>query len=76
MPITVRDLDEKFTSSFQKPSTGLVALTVTAEQDVIDTLEKSDFTVYIDASGITDEGEQIFTVLVEGPQDVEWDTIG
>ena len=75
MPVTVKGLDEKFTSSFQKPAAGLVVLTVTAEQDVIDTLEKSDFTVYIDASGTTDEGEQNFSVLVEGPLDVEWDTI-
>ena len=36
---------------FANRQTGLVVLTVTAEQDVIDTLEKSDFTVYIDASG-------------------------
>lgn len=72
IPVTVKGLDESFTSSFRKPSAGLVVLTVTAEQDVIDTLEKSDFTVYIDASGTTDEGEQNFTVLVEGPLDVEW----
>ena len=57
---------------FRNRRAGLVVLTVTAEQDVIDTLEKSDFTVYIDASEITDEGEQNFSVLVEGPPDVEW----
>ncbi len=72
MPVTVKGLDENFTSSFLKPAAGLVVLTVTAEQDVIDTLEKSDFTVYIDASETTDEGEQNFSVLVEGPLDVEW----
>jgi len=72
MPVTVKGLDEKFTSTFRKPAAGLVVLTVTAEQDVIDTLEKSDFTVYIDASGTSDEGEQSFSVLVEGPLDVQW----
>ncbi|MBO0589568.1 CdaR family protein [Sporosarcina sp. E16_8] len=72
MPVTVKGLDENFTSSFLKPVAGLVVLTVTAEQGVIDTLEKSDFTVYIDASETTDEGEQKFQVLVEGPKDVEW----
>jgi len=72
MPVTVKGLDENFTSSFRKPAAGLVVLTVTAEQDVIDTLEKTDFTVYIDASGTTDEGEQNFSVLVEGPLDIEW----
>ncbi|MBO0600808.1 hypothetical protein I2483_03965 [Sporosarcina sp. E16_3] len=72
MPVTVKGLDENFTSSFRKPAAGLVVLTVTAEQDVIDTLEKSDFTVYIDASETTDEGEQNFSVLVIGPLDVQW----
>lgn len=72
MPVTVKGLDENFTSSFRKPAAGLIVLTVTAEQDVMDTLEKSDFTVYIDASGTTDEGEQNFSVLVEGPLDIEW----
>ncbi|WP_186671469.1 YbbR-like domain-containing protein [Sporosarcina sp. BP05] len=72
MPVTVKGLDENFTSSFRKPAAGLVVLTVTAEQDVIDTLEKSDFTVYIDASETTDEGEQNFSVLVVGPLDVQW----
>lgn len=72
VPVTVKGLDEDFTSTFRKPTDGLVVLTVTAEQDVIDTLEKSDFTVYIDASGTTDEGEQNFSVLVEGPPDLKW----
>jgi YbbR domain-containing protein len=72
MPVTVKGLDEKFKSSFQKPAAGFVVLTVTANQDVLDTLEKSDFTVYVDASETTDEGEQNLQVLVEGPPDIQW----
>jgi YbbR domain-containing protein len=72
MPVTVTGLDESLTSSFLVPAAGLVVLTVTADQDLIDTLEKSDFTVYVDASETTDEGEQSFSVMVEGPPEVKW----
>ncbi|NYF25819.1 YbbR-like domain-containing protein [Sporosarcina sp. JAI121] len=73
VPITVRGLDEKFKSSFRKPVNGFVVLTVTAEQKVIDTLNNSDFTVYIDASETVDAGEQVLPVIVEGPPDVQWE---
>lgn len=72
VPILVKGLDEKFKSSFVKPADGLVVLTITAEQNVIDTLEQSDFNVYIDASETIDEGERILVVSVEGPSDVKW----
>lgn len=72
IPVTIKGLDEEFSSTFLKPEAGLVVLTVTGEQDVIDRLEKSDFTVYVDASETTDEGEQNFLVTVEGPPDVKW----
>ncbi|MEK5036685.1 CdaR family protein [Sporosarcina sp. FSL K6-3457] len=72
IPITVKGLDKKFVSSFVKPEAGLVALTVTAKQNVIDELEKSDFTVYIDATETIAEGEKILLVSVEGPPDVNW----
>ena len=72
IPVTVKGLDEKFISSFQKPAAGLVVLTVTADQDILDTLKKSDFTVYVDASETEDEGEQSLQVFVDGPPDVQW----
>ncbi len=72
VPVAIKGLDAKFSSSFQKPADGLVVLTVTAEQNVLDTLKQSDFTVYVDASGTTDEGEQTLVVLVEGPPEIEW----
>ena len=70
--VIVKGLDDKFISSIQKPVDGLVVLTVTADQKVIDTLKNSDFTIYVDASGTMDEGDQILPVVVEGPSDVEW----
>lgn len=72
VPISVKGLDAKFKSSFVKPADGLVVLTITAKQNVIDTLEQSDFNVYIDASETIDEGERILIVSVEGPSDVKW----
>ena len=72
VPIVVKGLDEKFNGSFMKPTDGLVVLTVTAEQTVIDTLKQSDFMVYIDASGTTDEGEKVLPISVEGPADIRW----
>ncbi|MFJ7935130.1 YbbR-like domain-containing protein [Sporosarcina sp. NPDC096371] len=72
IPITVKGLDEKFNGSFVKPEDGLVALTVTAEQNVIDALKQSDFTVSIDASETIDEGEKVLLVSVEGPPDIVW----
>jgi YbbR domain-containing protein len=70
--VMVKGLDDKFTSSFQKPADGLVVITVTADQKVIDTLKNSDFTIYVDASATMDEGDQTLPVVVEGPSDVEW----
>ncbi|CAM3271111.1 CdaR family protein [Filibacter tadaridae] len=70
--VTVNGLDEQFNSSFHKPADGLIVLTVTAEQDVIDTLDKKDFTVYVDASHVKEEGEKTFPIQVEGPTDVRW----
>ncbi|MCG7336633.1 CdaR family protein [Sporosarcina sp. ACRSM] len=72
VPVRVNGLDEKFKSSFQKPEEGMTDLTVTAEQNMLDKLEKSDFVIYVDASGVTEEGEQNLPISVEGPQNVSW----
>jgi YbbR domain-containing protein len=72
IPVKVNGLDEKFKGSFQKPEDGMTDLTITAEQNVIDKLEKTDFVIYVDASGVTDEGEQNLPISVEGPQNVSW----
>ena len=72
VPVIVKGLDVKFKSSFVKPADGVVVLTITAEQNVIDRLEQSDFNVYIDASEAIDEGERTLVVSVEGPSDVKW----
>ena len=43
-----------------------------AEPDIIGKLAKSDFTVSIDASETVEEGENVYPVTVEGPENIQW----
>ena len=43
-----------------------------AESDIVEKLVKSDFTVSIDASGTVAEGENVYPVTVEGPENIQW----
>ena len=70
--ISVNGLDQKYKSTLIKPANGLVTLTVVAESDIIGKLEKSDFTVSIDASETVAEGENVFPITVEGPENLQW----
>lgn len=70
--VVVTGLDRQFKGTVMKPDNGLVTLTVTADPDVIGRLEKSDFDVVIDASDTTVVGEQVYPVIVNGPNDAEW----
>jgi YbbR domain-containing protein len=70
--ISVNGLDEKYKSTLLKPENGLVTLTVVAEPDIIGKLAKSDFTVSVDASGVVAEGENVYPVTVEGPENLQW----
>ncbi|WP_082732012.1 YbbR-like domain-containing protein [Sporosarcina sp. HYO08] len=72
IPITVTGLDEKYKSSFEKMEDGFASVEVTAESDVIDALSTSDFHAFVDATGITSEGEKTLPISVEGPDDVRW----
>ena len=70
--VSVIGLDEKYKSTLLKPENGLVTLTVIAEPDIIGKLAESDFTVSIDASGTVEEGENVYPVTVEGPDNLQW----
>jgi YbbR domain-containing protein len=70
--ISVNGLDDKYKSTLLKPENGLVTLTVVAEPDIIGKLAKSDFTVSVDASGVVAEGENVYPVTVEGPENLQW----
>ncbi|MHA6259240.1 CdaR family protein [Sporosarcina sp. CAU 1771] len=70
--IIIQGLNNKYKSTFLKPVSGLVTLTIKAEPDRIDALESSDFSVYINAERTTETGEQVFTVSVDGPEEVSW----
>lgn len=72
VPVAVNGLDEKYTSSFLKPMQGVVDVTVTAKKDLINSLEKSDFTITIDASETDAEGEHSYPLSVNAPNGVAW----
>ena len=50
----------------------MLTLTVRAELGVIEALEKSDFTVFVNLDETDEEGEQVLPVSVEGPENVIW----
>lgn len=70
--IVVTGLNEKFKGTLVEPANGLVTLTVKATPDVISSLKQSDFTVSIDASTASEEGEEVYPILVKGPPNTEW----
>lgn len=72
MQVVVQGLNTKYKSTFLKPVDGLISLTVKAETGLIDTLEKSDFVVYVNADEAVQEGEQNFAIVVDGPDEVSW----
>ncbi|MCZ2259291.1 CdaR family protein [Sporosarcina sp. G11-34] len=71
--IAVKGLDTEFTSMFLKPVNGALTLKATADSKIIEKLEKTDFVVYVNAAEIAQEGEQVFSVSVEGPEEVSWE---
>lgn len=70
--VIVTGLDKKFSSTLLQPESGLLTLTVIAEPDIVEKLDINDFTVSIDASATTVEGEQVYPVKVKGPKDINW----
>ncbi|WP_432362020.1 CdaR family protein [Sporosarcina sp. UB5] len=72
IPIAVKGLDKKFTSTFLKPGNGVIDVTVTAKEEVINSLDASDFNISVDASGTDQEGEHAYPLSVVGPDHIAW----
>ncbi|MDN4606476.1 CdaR family protein [Sporosarcina highlanderae] len=72
IPVDVTGLDNQFKSFFRKPENGKVNLTVTAKPEVINTLSNSDFKISVDASKTDSEGEYIYPLVVEAPDNIAW----
>lgn len=70
--IVVNGLDSKFKGTFIEPTNGTVTLSIQAVRGDASDVKQDDFTVMIDASGIEEEGEYTYPVLVNGPPQVEW----
>lgn len=72
IPVAVKGLDEKFSSSFLKPTEGVVDVTVTAKEEVINSLDVSDFDISVDASETNEEGEHSYPLSVVAPDGIAW----
>ncbi|MCM3710426.1 CdaR family protein [Sporosarcina luteola] len=72
IPVVVKGLDEKYSSTFLKPANGVVDVTVTAKEEVIKSLDSSDFAISVDASGTDQEGEHSYPLSVVGPDNIAW----
>ncbi|MDW0116795.1 CdaR family protein [Sporosarcina thermotolerans] len=72
IPVDVRGLDSRFKSVFREPENGMVDLTVTAKPDVINALSIANFKVSVDASKTDSEGEYIYPLIVEAPENIAW----
>lgn len=72
IPVAVKGLDEKYSSTFLQPADGVVDVTVTAKEEVINSLDTSDFEISVDASGTDQEGEHSYPLSVVGPNNIAW----
>lgn len=72
IPVAVKGLDEKYSSTFLEPANGVVDVTVTAKEEVINSLKTSDFDISIDASGTDQEGEHAYPLTVVAPDTIAW----
>lgn len=70
--VVVNGLNRKYKSDFVKPENGLLTLTITAKSTIMKNLKSSNFSVFIDASNTDTEGEQVYPVMVKGPENVSW----
>lgn len=70
--VVVNGLNRKYKSDFVKPKNGQLTLTVTAKSSIMKNLNNSNFSVFIDASNADTEGEQVYPVMVNGPENVSW----
>lgn len=72
IPVAVKGLDEKYSSNFLKPADGVVDVTVTAKEEVINSIDSSDFDISVDASGTNQEGEHSYPLSIIGPDNIAW----
>ena len=69
--IVVRGLDESDSYSFQEPKKGQMYVIIRGENQYLDSLEKQDFQLYVDASDAS-TGENQLDVRMEGLEDGTW----
>jgi YbbR domain-containing protein len=71
LPIKIEGLSEQYNATFREPSNGSSSLTVIGMREVLEQLNSSHFTVFVDASSL-EEGDHTVDINVNGPEDITW----
>ncbi|MCM3729073.1 CdaR family protein [Neobacillus cucumis] len=71
IPLEIQGLADNFKAEVNDPTSQTVNLQVNGPTESVTELGPSDFTVFIDLSGLT-EGTHDVKIQVKGPTDVEW----
>ncbi|WP_077210518.1 YbbR-like domain-containing protein [Bacillus dakarensis] len=71
LPIKIEGLAEEYMATFREPSSGSSSLTVSGMREVLQQLNSSDFTVFVDVSAL-EEGDHTVDINVNGPEDISW----
>ena len=71
VPITFKNLDDKFLMTFLTPKSGTVDFFVSGTAKSIEDLKASDFSAYVNLSSLK-EGEHNVPIIASGPDQVKW----
>ncbi|WP_059171538.1 YbbR-like domain-containing protein [Bacillus sp. FJAT-27445] len=71
IPVNIRGLSPDQKAVFKDPANGSTTLLVYGPTDKIDSIDPSDFRLFIELSGL-EEGDHDVDIEVDGPNDVSW----
>lgn len=71
LPIKIEGLSEQYMATIREPANGSSSLTVSGMREVIEQLNPSHFSVFVDVSTL-EEGDHTVNINVNGPEDISW----
>jgi len=72
IPISIQGLDDELEAEITDPADKSASLDVTGANDIVKGLAASDFSLYLDLTGMS-AGEHEVQIMVEGPEDISWE---
>ncbi len=72
IPISIQGLGDELEAEITDPADKSASLDVTGANDIVKGLAASDFSLYLDLTGMS-AGEHEVQIMVEGPEDVSWE---